>query len=233
MKSRILIITLLMTLLICCNSIKKNQEIAKVVADSLIVHIDKYCETKVEIEGVIIHVCGVNGRKMKLKTESGAIIKIVPQDSLDNFDNSFYKKRIKVQGLVKESRIEKPYIDKMEKERTLLCHIDNTPCKDSAWVNRQKSAGVADSLSNRDILKLKRKMEQTQKNYVSVITIIAEKCEIIEEKLNNQPITDAKIHWGRRLDKFYFSILAIILTWDRDAASNSPTVFSSKRYRQL
>jgi len=182
MKSRILIITFLMTLLICCNDIKKKQEFAKVVADSLIVNIDKYCETKVKIEGVIVHICGVNGRKMKLKTESGAIIKIIPKDTLDSFDNSFYKKRIKVQGLVKESRIEKSYIDKMEKERTLLCHIDNTPCKDSAWVARQKSVGIADSLSNLDLLRLKRKMEQTQKNYVSVITIIAEKCEIIEDK---------------------------------------------------
>lgn len=182
MKSRILIITILMTLLICCTSIKENQEITKVNADSLIVNIDKYCETKVEIEGVIIHVCGVNRRKMKLKTESGEIIKIVPQDSLDNFDKSFYKKRIKVHGLVKESHFEKSYIDRMEKERTLLCHIDNTPCKDSAWVTRQKNAGVADSLSIRDILKLRKKMEQTQKDYISVITIIAEKYEIIEEK---------------------------------------------------
>jgi hypothetical protein len=181
MKTRILLITLLMTLLICCNSIKPNQEITEVCADSLVVNIDKYCNTKVEIEGIIIHICSVNGRKMKLKTESGAIIKIVPQDSLNSFDKSFYKKRIKVQGIVKESRIEKPYIDSMEKEKTLLCHIDNTPCKDSAWVNRQKSTGVADSLSNRDILKLRRKMEQTHKSYVSVITIIAEKCELIEE----------------------------------------------------
>jgi len=41
--------------------------------------------------------------------------------------------------------------------------------------------------------------------------------------------TAAKNHWGRELDKFYFSILVKLLTWDRDAASNSPTVFSSKR----
>lgn len=171
-----------MAFLICCTSIKKNQEITKVVADSLIVNIDKYNGTKVETEGVIIHVCGVNGRKMKLKTESGEIIKIVPQDSLASFDKSFYKKRIRVQGFVKESRIEKPYLDMIEKERTLLCHIDNTPCKDSAWVKRQKNAGIADSLSNRDILRLREKMEQTQKDYISVITILAEKCEIIEEK---------------------------------------------------
>lgn len=120
---------------------------------------------------------------MKLWTESGAIIKIVPQDSLTRFDTSFYKKIVSVQGLVKESRVEKPYIDRMEKEKTLLCHIDHTPCKDSAWVNRQKEAAVADSLSKKDILKLKKKMEQTQKNYVLVITIIANKYVVVEEKV--------------------------------------------------
>jgi hypothetical protein len=41
------------------------------------------------------------------------------------------------------------------------------------------------------------------------------------------PLIAAKIHWGRRLDKFYFSILQLFLTWDDDAASNSPTDFSS------
>ncbi len=123
MKLRILIITLSMGLLVCCNSLPSNQEVTKLAADSLIINIDKYCKTKVEIEGVIVHICGVDRKKMKLKTERGAIIKIVPQDSLNSFDKSFFKKKIKVQGIVKESRIEKSYIDKMEKERTLLCHI--------------------------------------------------------------------------------------------------------------
>lgn len=181
MKSKILVIILLATLLACCNGIKNKHEIVKVAADSLVVNINKYNDTRVETEGVVIHICGAYGRKMKLRTESGAIIKIVPLDSLARFDTSFYKKRVRVQGLVKESRIEIPYIDSMAKEKTLLCHIDHTPCQDSAWVNRQKKAGVADSLSKKDILKLKKTMEQTQKNYVSVITIIADKYEVVEE----------------------------------------------------
>ena len=170
-----------MTLLVCCNNKNTNQDITKVVADSLIVNIDKYRDTKVETEGVIVHVCGVDGGKMKLKTESGAIIKIVPNDSLSKFDASLYKKRIKVKGFVKEFRTEKNYIDKMEKEGTLLCHIDNTPCKDSAWVKRKIESGAAEKISKRDIAKLRKRMEQTEKSYVSVITIFAKKIEIIKE----------------------------------------------------
>jgi hypothetical protein len=181
MTTKIAFFTVIITLLASCNNVELNQQLAKVPADSLIANITKYCNTKVEIEGVIIHICGVDGKKIKLQTESGAIIKIVPHHSLERFDGSFNKKRVKVQGIVTELRVEIPYIDSLENEKALLCHIDHTPCKDSAWVNQKKRTGVADSLSKRGILKLKQKMEQTQKSYVSVITITAEKCEIAVE----------------------------------------------------
>lgn len=176
-----MIFTLFMTLFIGCNNTKTNNEIIKVATDSLITNIDKYCNTEVEIEGVIVHICGVDGKKMKLKTESGATIKIEANDSIGSFDTSYYKKKVKVYGVAKEFRIEKPCIEKMEEERTLLCPIDHTPCKDTAWVNSLKRAGVADSVSNQDFEKLKSKLEQTNKSYISVVTIIAEKIEIIGE----------------------------------------------------
>ena len=62
--------------------------------------------------------------------------------------------------------------------------------------------------------------------------IIIRNQELEEHKNKVQQPTAAKIHWGRRLDKFYFSILQLFLTWDDDAASNSPTDFSSGRCRQ-
>jgi len=153
----------------------------KVPADSLVAHIDKYRDARVEVEGLVVHVCGVDGKKMKLMTESGAIIKIVPRDSSDSFDESFYKKTVKVRGIAKESRIEESYVDKMEKEKALLCHIDHTPCRDSAWVSGQRESGAADSLSKRDIEKLRSTMARTGKSYVSVVTVVAERVEIVEE----------------------------------------------------
>jgi hypothetical protein len=155
--------------------------LARVSADSLIADIDAYRDKKVEVEGLIIHVCGVDGRKMKLQTDHGAILKIVPADSLAAFDESFYRKRVRVRGIAEESRVDSAYIGRMEKDKTLLCHIDHTPCKDSTWVNRQSASGAADSLSKRDIEKLKKSMEQTGKSYIPVITIYAEEVAIIEE----------------------------------------------------
>jgi hypothetical protein len=184
MKQRILLIVLTITFAICYNSQCVSQVLTKVSADSLISNIDKYHDSRVEIVGHIVHICGVDGKKMKLQTENGAIIKISPKDSLVSFDTSFYKKRVKISGIVKEYRIEKDYIDKMEKEKTLLCHIDNTPCKDSDWVNYQVKKGTADAISKKDIEKLREIIKYTQKNYVSIITVFAEKVEIIAETDN-------------------------------------------------
>jgi hypothetical protein len=66
-----------------------TQAIARISADSVIANIDAYRNRKIEVEGLIIHVCGVDGRRMKLQTDHGAILKIVPADSLAAFDESF------------------------------------------------------------------------------------------------------------------------------------------------
>ncbi|NOU20004.1 MAG: hypothetical protein HOO91_20795 [Bacteroidales bacterium] len=179
MKHRFLIAAMAMIFAVCSINKLAGQVPTKISADSLIVRIDKYRNTEVEVEGLIIYVCSFNGKKLKLETKNGEIIKIVPKDTLASFDTTFYKRSVKVKGIVKESRLDKAYIDKMEKERTLLCHIDNTPCKDSAWVSRQVAAGRADRLSKRDIDKLRAIMKKKNKDYVSVVSIIAEKCEII------------------------------------------------------
>lgn len=179
MKQRLILI---ITLICATYSTKTFSQINKLQADSLIKKIECYIDKSVEIDGIIIHICGVNGKKMKFQTDNGEIIKIVPKDSLNSFDASFYKRRVKIQGIVKEFRIDKNYIDKMEKEKKLLCHIDNTPCKDSVWINKKKESGKADALSSQDIEKLRTTMEQTGKSYVSIITIFAEKVEIIDDK---------------------------------------------------
>lgn len=186
MQHRFLIAAMAMIFAVCSISGSAGQVLTRISADSLIVGIDKYRNTEVEVEGLIIYVCSFNGKKLKLETKNGEIIKIVQKDSLASFDTSLYNKRVKVKGIVKESRIDKTYIDKMEKEKTLLCHIDNTPCKDSAWVSRQVAAGRADRLSKRDIDKLRSIMKKTNRDYVSVVSIIAEECEIVEE-ITNKP----------------------------------------------
>lgn len=171
MKTKIITLALIIPLIISCKSQSSNQGFTKVNSDSLIANIDNYLNSKVEIEGTIVHICGVDGKKMKLKTNGGEIIKIIPQDSFETFSKDLYKKRIKIQGIVKVSKLENTSIDRIEQEKTLLCHIDYTPCKDEEWVDRQIKANIADSLSYKTIKKLRATMDKTGKDYISIITI--------------------------------------------------------------
>ena len=153
-------------------------------ADSLIINIDKYVNTKIETEGIIAHVCGVDGKKMKLMSDGKEVIVVIPHDTA-SFDYSLNRKRIKVYGLVKEERIDKSYIDEKEEKKVLLCHVDQTPCKDINWVNAKIEAGVADSLSKKDTDGLRMKMEKQGKGYLSIVSIICEKYEEIEGGLSD------------------------------------------------
>ena len=83
-------------------------------------------------------------------------------------------------GIAHESIIEESAIDKMDKNHDLLCHIDHTPCGDTAWVNAKKRAGIKKELSEKNIAKLRSIMEESGSNCISVVFIYAEHCEIID-----------------------------------------------------
>jgi hypothetical protein len=182
MKPHLTILTVLFAIIVGCNQSNTNQKILVTAADSLLAHIDQFAGTRVETQGTIVHICGVDRKKMKLKTDGGFVIMIIPGDSRICFNMELIGKRVKIQGLINEIRIAKTQIDIMEREHKVLCHVDHLPCKDTAWVNKNIKAGVADSMSIRSIKKLRLEMNETGGNYISVVSIQAEKWEIIEEK---------------------------------------------------
>ncbi|HEX2921213.1 MAG TPA: hypothetical protein VHO50_08615 [Bacteroidales bacterium] len=184
MKIKSFTVSIIFALFFGCNNNNTKNEPSQVSADSLIAHLDDYLNKTITTEGTIIHVCSATWRKLKLKTENGEVIMIEPADSTAFFDKSFNKKRIKVHGLVHETRFKNIYVDSMEIEKTLLCHVDYTPCKDTAWIRRQINSERADSISNSDIQKLRKKMNDTQLDYVSVITITADKYEVVQKENN-------------------------------------------------
>jgi len=151
-------------------------------ADTLIKNSSAYNNKQVSTKGYIAHICGVDGKKMKLMTASGGIIKLVPKNPEDKFDWNFNNKKVRVVGILKESRIAMPYVEELKREKSILCHIDNTPCLDTAWVNKHKRTGYADTLSAKGITKLSKKIESSNKGYISVATIYVEQISILEEK---------------------------------------------------
>ena len=107
MKKHLLLIALLYIVLAACKHQSGNSVIQKVQADSLVHHVDVYKGTLVETKGVIRHICGVDKRKMKLQSEGGRYIKIVPADTATCFDRDLYKRKLLVRGIVREERIKK------------------------------------------------------------------------------------------------------------------------------
>lgn len=177
--------TLILFVLLCSLTLAGKSQInckAKIInADTLIKNISVYNNKHIFTEGNIAHVCGVDGKKMKLKAASGEIIKLVPNDSLNSFGKEFNGKLVRIYGTIKESRIEMPYALKHKDNKSILCHVDNTPCLDSAWVNKHKKTGYADTISSKSTAKLIKKIKDSDNGYYSTATIYVEDISIIEK----------------------------------------------------
>lgn len=159
---------------------KAISQTVKLNADSLIVNIEKYIDKTVEVEGNVAHICGVDAMKMKIKSNSGADIKIIPNEKLGKIDFSINKKNVKVIGKVSEFRIDTNFVVKLEKDQALLCSIDKSACIDSIWVKKKWESGTAANSSKEATLKLRERIKNSPKGYVTLVTIIAEKIEVIE-----------------------------------------------------
>lgn len=173
-----LFIFLCSILFFSCQS--KPASVTKVIAaDTLAMQIEKYAGQEVTVEGKIVHVCPVDGSKMKL-THNGQIIKIIPSAPNGKFERHWNGKRIRVQGKVHEVRLSRSYIDSLYQAGSLLCHIDFSPCNDTAWVaakHRQgKAAGIVAHYHSFFI----HEMQRTGKDYIPVIVLEAIKTEEVE-----------------------------------------------------
>ena len=182
MKLKKLFLILFVLFLASCHQTEEKEKMVSVSADELIDDIGQYNGKVVETEGLAVHICGVKKKKLKLKTDKKQIIKVVYKDSCKSFDKKLAYKFVKVMGQAKESRISKACIDSMEKEGRLLCHIDHTPCMDSAWVEGKIKSGIADSMAMNDIAKLRKVMLETGKDYVSLVTIYADTVSVLPKK---------------------------------------------------
>ena len=140
---------------------------------------EKYLNKTIRISGKILHICGVTGKKMKLQTSQGVIVKVLRRNSSTAFDKSYNGKDVIIQGVMSEKKITGEKIANMEKANRLLCHIDHTPCIDKAWVQKQIENGQAAELMKNDIGKLRERLENSGKNYVSQFTITANSIKIV------------------------------------------------------
>lgn len=170
------IFLLLLVALFVCN----HEKAKKRSIDELAKAAEQFEGKRVETEGMAVHFCGAGKKKLKLKSEKGSVVKVVPSNLLLHFTARYNHKRLKVVGRVETRRVERSFLDKIDREKTLLCHIDHTPCIDKEWIKRKQETGVSDSLSAADVKKLRDRMQKTGKDHITIVTIIADEIEIIE-----------------------------------------------------
>lgn len=184
MKSLIFIAFCL--LFLACKNKATDNNITTIAADSLKKNVESFAGRYIATEGTVIHVCPVNGLKIKLRADDGSIIKVTTGNTFPQFDQDWNGKKVRITGTVREERIPRSVIDSVAANEVLLCHIDHTPCIDSAWVKNKKKQGVASSISEKETGLLKAEMEKTGKEYISVTVLVADKIEeikIVTEKV--------------------------------------------------
>ncbi len=169
---------------IVCMTTAMAQNAPFVKADDIVNNLNAYISQFVETEGQIAHYCYVEGKKMKLQTEGNQFIKLIPADFMEVYDTAYTGKKVRIVGQVREERIYAGTLDEFEKNQNILCHVDHTPCQDTAWVNKKIEAGLAEELSKTDIQKLRNIMKETGKNYVSVVVISTFHVVLAEENEN-------------------------------------------------
>lgn len=181
-KLNLFLIPLIIFIFLGCRKTQKQETPLLVNADNVISEPQKYLGTEILTEGKVVHICGVDYRKIKLKTESGEIIKVIPRDPLFKYDKALQGKRIRVQGVVDVDILLRSDIIQTKKEKILTCHVDHKPCKDTAWVQRQIKSGYADTLLNRDFEKLSSTMDKAGVDYIPIIIIYSEYLEVIPKQ---------------------------------------------------
>lgn len=180
MKRNVVKVALACSLMLMLLSNRSYAQVEKVPADSVAAHASRYVGKTVEVEGTVAHMCGVDGKKMKIKTVGGAELKVIPSATLYDFDFALNGKRVKVIGVVKETRLDSAFADRLERDQALLCSIDKAPCMDKGWVAKERASGTAAAMSKEGVAKLRAAIASSGRGYVSLVTIVAEKVEVVE-----------------------------------------------------
>lgn len=142
-------------------------------------YLEPQLNSRLTLEGEVVHVCPIQGKKMKLKLDDGEIMKVTSTDGTPFEATQWNNKRVRITGKLGDLKLSRKEIADTYADKKLLCHIDHTPCIDTRWVNNRWQDGSGNDILQRDNEALQLKMRQTENNYIQVFTITAEKIELL------------------------------------------------------
>ena len=161
---------------------RPTEKVAVLGVDALIAGVDAYAGSRVSVEGVVVHVCPVDGKKMKLKGDGGGTVHVENSRPEERYDAALKDKRVVVTGLVSEKRIDEAYIAGLEKEFAkelgAVCHVDKTRCKGKPDLAEEEKREKARKAFAEKMAALRQQVKESGKGYISVVTVQSDNVEV-------------------------------------------------------
>lgn len=185
------ILSLALTLPSCSG--KKKQVVVQqqtkttsvVLVDEAMDKADALLEKSVEVEGVVTHVCQRSGTKLFLMGSDDQHVLRVNAGKLGKFPKTIDHKRLKVQGVMKESRIDEAYLTHWEEE--VKAETEEKHGHGEEGCESEKAArGEKGNSTQERIANFRKRIESRQakegKAYLSFYYVEAEKYTIVAVK---------------------------------------------------
>ena len=137
----------------------------------------KYIGRKVEITGIVDHICKHGGKKMFLVDQkSNGMVKITANDNMAAFTQELVGETVKVTGVVEVLKVDENYINKMEskaekgiKQKGEGLHVEGENNIE------HESTDQSDKIQN-----LRKMLEESGKDYISFFSIQATGYEVVK-----------------------------------------------------
>ena len=196
MKKIILILATIAVVTISCENVtnteSKNTNADLIVADEIailsVADFDKqagnYIGKKIQLEGIVDHVCKHGGQKLFLVTEeSDARIKVVPDEEIAAFNDELEGDKIELIGIVEEQRIDEDYVREWEEEIKSGTDLDDDKGEGSHLGGKIEKGGMDADTSDemKKIYNLRKMLKKSENGYLSFYSVLCTSYELDDD----------------------------------------------------
>jgi len=187
MIKNVLIILAISTLLFACGTGTKkdntDNETVQLTVNELLADIENLVEKKVEITGLVSHVCEHGGKKLKLISENSENdIHVNAGKEITEFNKNIEGSTIIVTGIVKELKIDNEYLDKIVAKMGEKEHAEGEEHSRDEEKNIQESDADHHPTEMDHINKLREEIKNSEKGYLSEYFVLCNNYKVLEQE---------------------------------------------------
>lgn len=174
-------------LLISCGNQTQQEEksvensVTKVTVEQVLADMNSYVDQEIEITGMVNHVCSHGGKRMFIVGHDNpdAAIKITPNEEIGVFEKELEGSYVKVNGILKELRIDEAYVANLEKE--IAEGSDNEAIHDHSGGTHDETESEVDE-KKAQIEAMRKQIAESENGYYSQFWIEAGKFTVVEHE---------------------------------------------------